>query len=586
MSRCCRGSEPTIRTPTREGAPAPRGGGTRLSAAGVPPGRGEMLLLGCIVLAALVVRLIGVRRGLPYIHEWDEPYVVTYVVGMMQRGDLDPKAFSYPSLYFYILLPVVYLCYGYLRLRGEVASRWTVEVVHPQTPLSHLPPAPPYWWYINHPAFYLWSRVVTVAFAAATVILAYRLGRAVWGPAAGLLAAALLAAAPGLVYYADTVRVDVPMTCFVSAAIVAGLRIMRGGSLRDYAVAGALAGLAVSTKQAALAVLIALVAAHILNPRRRGPAIGEAAVLGAAAAAGFVVGTPRVLVTPRYLLDVWASEARAYGGLPTLASLKAGAVQNLLYFVHPMQGGSPSPEWYVTPHAAFGIIPVLAALLGAGVVTARQPRVAAYFGAFIVPYFCLMAGQRNFFLRSMVPLLPFAAVLAGVGATWAWSTWTCGWWRRGAPPGIDGAASRAATVVAVLGIAALLVEPATRAWQLAWALRREEDTRTEAVAWVARHARPGDVVAFDTGLRWYLPDLRSLPCDVRYATPDRDLAWYQRQGITLAVVGDRSGLRDAPAVADIPRPAYLDGGGDEDGNDDAPLISPRVRIVAIPTGAR
>ncbi len=544
-----------------------------------------MLLLACIVLAAVVVRLIGVRRGLPYIHEWDEPYVVTYVVGMMQRGDLDPKAFSYPSLYFYILLPVVYLCYGYLHLRGEAASRWAIEVVHPQTPLSHLPPALPYWWYINQPAFYLWSRVVTVAFAAATVILAYRLGRAVQDRATGLLAAALLAVAPGFIYYADTVRVDVPMTFFVCAAIVAGMRILRGGSRRDYAVAGALAGLAMSTKQAAFVVLIAFVVAHALNSRRRGPALGEVAVLGGAAAAGFVIGTPRVLATPRYLIDVWVSEGRAYGGVPTLASLKAGAAQNLLYFIHPMQGGSPNPEWYVTPHAAFGLIPALAALLGAGVVTARQPRVAAYLGGFIVPYFCLMAAQHNFFLRSMIPLLPFAAVFAAAGAAWVWSTWLSRWWRGSAPAGMSATASRAATVVAVIGIAVLLAEPATRALQLAWALRHEEDTRTEAVAWVARHARPGEVVAFDTDLRWYLPDLWSLPCDVRYATPDRGLSWYQRQGITIAVVGDRNRLRDAPAIADIRRPAYLDGGGDEDGNDDAPLVSPRIRIVAISAAA-
>ena len=104
----------------------------------------ERVAVGLILLTALAVRLAGIGRGLPYIHEWDEPYVVTYVIGMMQRGDLDPKAFSYPSLYFYILLPAAYLCYFYLHLRGHAASPFAIQLFHPQAPISHLPPTLPY----------------------------------------------------------------------------------------------------------------------------------------------------------------------------------------------------------------------------------------------------------------------------------------------------------------------------------------------------------------------------------------------------------------------------------------------------------
>ena len=67
----------------------------------------ETGLLGLILMAALAVRLLGVARGLPYMHEWDEPTVLSYVIGMMQRGDLYPNAFVYPSVYYYMLLPVM-----------------------------------------------------------------------------------------------------------------------------------------------------------------------------------------------------------------------------------------------------------------------------------------------------------------------------------------------------------------------------------------------------------------------------------------------------------------------------------------------
>jgi len=532
----------------------------------------ERIAVGLILLTALAVRLVGIARGLPYIHEWDEPYVVTYVIGMVQRGDLDPKAFSYPSLYFYILLPVTYLYYFYLHLSGHAASPFAIQLFHPQAPISHLPPTLPYWWYINEPSFYLWARIVTTLLATAAVFLVYRLGRATFGIGVGLLAAALLAVAPGFVYYADTVRVDVPMVFFLCAAVLAGLRVLEGGTPRDYLIAGALGGLAMSTKQAAFVIVIAFVTAHALNPRRRRFDLRPLVTLGAGVAGGFVAGTPRILVTPRYLVDVWASEGRAYGGVPTLASLKVGAAQNLLYFVHPMQGGSQNPEWYVTPHAAFGLIPASAAVLGLIVASVRKPRLALYLGSFMVPYFCLMASQRNFFLRSMIPLLPFAAVFAAVGTTWIGEQ--C---RR--TRALRGGLS--ATVAATLGILILLAEPTDRAVHLAWLLRHDEDTRTEAVAWVRAHARPGEVVAFDANLRWFLPALRDLPVEVVYTTPDRDLAWCRANGVNLAVVGRLSRLADASLVTRIARPAYLDGGGDESGNDGDLVISPTIRIVSV-----
>jgi 4-amino-4-deoxy-L-arabinose transferase-like glycosyltransferase len=526
----------------------------------------EGALIGLVVLAALALRLIGVGHGLPYIHEWDEPYVVTYVVGMMQRGDLDPQTFSYPSLYFYMLLPVVYLRYLVLHGAGHLASPWAIQLFHPHAPFSRLPPVLPYWWYINAPSFYLWSRVTTSVIATAAVYLTYRIGKAAWTPAVGLLAASLVALAPGFVYYADTVRVDVPMVCFLCAAVLGGLRILRGGTPSDYLVAGWFAGLAVSTKQSGGVVVAALVVAHLLNPMRRGVAVGPLVVMIAAAAAAFVAGTPRILTDSRYLVDVWTSEARAYGGVPTPHSLRLDAVQNLLYFVRATQGG----EWYVTPHAGFGVIPVCAAVLGFGAAGIRSPRLALYFGSFVVPYFCVMASQGNFFLRSMIPLLPFVAVFAAAGAVWVWN--------RIAQ--IQPHQWRAA--LAGLGLVLLLGEPAARAVRLAAELRHESDSRTQALAWLRQHARPGEVVAFDADLRWYLPAVRRLPLDVVYAASDRGIAWYRARGVNLAVVGAADHVRGARIVAHIGRPGFLGTAGEEDDpGDDAPVISPGLEILDV-----
>src|SRR5579859_1476794 len=128
----------------------------------------ETGLLGLILMAALAVRLLGVARGLPYMHEWDEPTVLSYVIGMMQRGDLYPNAFVYPSVYYYMLLPVMYLHYFYLHARGVLSTPLDINLFHPHASGGA------YWWYISVPSFYLWGRVLTSLIGTATVYLVYR----------------------------------------------------------------------------------------------------------------------------------------------------------------------------------------------------------------------------------------------------------------------------------------------------------------------------------------------------------------------------------------------------------------------------
>src|SRR5579883_89934 len=198
----------------------------------------------------------NLARGLPYVHEWDEPLVLTWVIGMLQRGDLNPSTFAYPNAYYYMLLPVVRLWYFYLHLRGRITTPWDIQLFHPQGAYAH------YWWYIGYPSFYLWGRVLTASLGTATLLLVYRIGAVLFEPAVGLLSAAILALAPGMIYYADTVRVDVPMVFFLMAAVLAGTRLWMSGARRDYARAGLLAGVAVSTKPNALFVALPLFVAQ------------------------------------------------------------------------------------------------------------------------------------------------------------------------------------------------------------------------------------------------------------------------------------------------------------------------------------
>src|SRR5256885_16535466 len=72
------------------------------------------LALVLIALLAFGLRVYAVGWALPYTPHPDEPVIVNAVLGMLRRGDWNPRYFGYPSLYFYGLRLVfaAHLRYG------------------------------------------------------------------------------------------------------------------------------------------------------------------------------------------------------------------------------------------------------------------------------------------------------------------------------------------------------------------------------------------------------------------------------------------------------------------------------------------
>ncbi len=499
----------------------------------------ESPLAGAIVVCALAIRLLGVGRGLPYIHEWDEPFVLAPVIKMVIFHTLNPGVFVYPSLYFYLLLPVVYAHGLYLHAVGAMASIKDVVLAHPLIPAGYV-------WYINAPSFYLWARAFTALFGAATVYLVYRLGRTAFSPAVGVLAAALIAVAPGAVYYADTVRVDVPEAFFTTAALLAGLGVLGRGRRRDYVAAGLLAGLAISTKQTAVWLLPPLVIAHLFNERRTAFLDARLGLMLACAAVGVLLGTPYIVIRPDLVLAGTRQGVHAYG---LLTSTGAGDVLyrlalNLEYLLWPTQGG----DWYVVPHAGLGLLPGVAAAVGLVAGFRWRPRIQGYLVGFPLLLLLFLARTEVFYLRNLAPVLPLAAVWAAVGAVWVWES------LRAVRPMRRGS-WRAAGAAA--GILILLLGPARESAALAWWLYRHQDTRTQAVGWLLAHVPRGAGVALDLDLAWFLPDVERLPFHAEWTDRETTLAWYAKTRIDYAVVSEWNPVTACPTVTLLPRPSYL-----------------------------
>lgn len=525
-------------------------------------------LLGAIVFLALIVRFLGLHRGMPYIHEWDEPFALGFVIRMLQRGDLNPESFQRPSVYLYLLLPVTYIHYFYLHVRDGLSSPQNIQVFHPQAFGAGVYRwFLTYPWYSNYPSFYVWARAITAVLGAATVFLVYHLGKRAFDGSVGLLAAAFLAIAPGAVYYADTVRPDIPMVLLVVAATLSGFGILHGCGRKEYVLSGLLAGLAISTKENAFWLIFSLGVAHVMNNKRKSFFDMNLRVMGYCTLAGFFLGTPYLLITPNEVIGQMQIQAMAYGGIPSLALIARALPQYLAYMIRPSQG-----EWFVIPHVGIGMIPAIAATIGLAVGRRVNFRSYLYLISFPIPYMLFMAGQRIFVLRNMMPVLPFAAIFAGVGTMWIWRALVSRAlpyqqsWRR---------------AFAGLGIAAILAVPVWDAFTFAWAMGRDTDTRTEATEWLRRNVAQGTRVAFDKELRWFLPDLAGMPFTVLFAARSEPLVWYVRKHIEIAVVGDKNPLRSLPALAAFPRPLYEGTDGDEGGRDIFPVIDPPVFIVKV-----
>lgn len=326
-----------------------------------------------VLLLAAALRFYGLTWGLPdsqheYSYHPDEFLLIGSAL-MVLQGAI-PTFYNYPSLYMFLAAFAVLSGTAY----GAVGSQGDI---------------------------YLASRIITVLMSVGAVGATMWAGRVVFGWAAGLVAAVLLAIAPLHVQHSHFATVDVPCTLFVAAGLgFAGLILSRG-TWRVYVLGGVMVGLAAGTKYNAGIVLLALIAAHYMrqttsSPKARWDRL--AAMLGAAAAA-FVISTPGVIFKWSNFISGLTYELRHSGEGHGLVF--AGTGSGFIYtFANSL--------WY-------GLGPLLAALLVVSIIYAvvRKDRGALMVLAFLVPYYLIISLSQVRFVRYTLPMYPAIAMLVG-----------------------------------------------------------------------------------------------------------------------------------------------------------------------------
>jgi hypothetical protein len=334
-------------------------------------------VLAFVLIVALALRLWGIKQGLPYVYNIDEAgHFVPKAVEMSAHG-LNPHYFVNPPALTYVLHLVFVVWLGGAH---GVAREYALHPDH----------------------VFLLARVTVAVLGTAAVWLLYLLGARLFDRRVGLLAAALEAVAFLSVFYGHLALNDAATLLPLTLSLLGSAGIMRHGRQRDYALAGIGLGLACASKYTAGIAIVPLAAAaaghYLAAPLSSGKRVpGGLAIAGACALGGFLLANPYALLD----FQRFHSELVHQSSLSEEAQGKLGA---------PKQGGLLYYLWSFT--WGLGWAPVLAALGGAIAIWWRRPRVAWLLVPAPILFLAFMGLQDRYFGRWLLPIFPFACLLA------------------------------------------------------------------------------------------------------------------------------------------------------------------------------
>jgi dolichyl-phosphate-mannose-protein mannosyltransferase len=447
--------EASTLTPTRQAPPRPHErhvARPRPRRRPPPPrDRGRTpLLLALILLAALGLRLWGIRWGLPFSYNEDEDgHFVPIAISFLGHG-LDPGYFLNPPGFTELLAAIYGVWFG-----GRAAAEHA---------------------YAQHPGeVLLIARVSVAVLGTLAVWLLHAVGARLFDRRVGLLAAALGACAFLPVAYGHLALNDVPALGAATLALLGAALVLRGGGTGAALLGGLAAGLAAGTKYTAGIVLLPLLAAvalRALGGRRGRDPMSGARRIGfalAAAAGGFLIANPYAL------LHFGAFHA----GVSQQQELTSGDELAKLGLTH--ANGIRFYLWTFT--WGLGWVPALAAVGGALRLLVHDRRLALVLLPAPILFIAFMGSQERYFGRWLLPIFPIVIVLAA-----SFGVALARWLARRAP-GIARPAA-AAVVLALLGQGLVTTIHAD-------GVLARADTRTSVRTWMRDHIPAGTRVVVE-----------------------------------------------------------------------------------------
>jgi hypothetical protein len=342
----------------------------------------QRVLLGLILLAGLALRVWNNDYGLPFVYSIDEASHFTDRAVLMFREGIDPGYYQNPAAYTYLLYALLRVMYGPLQIVfdlpfGNVTDQFSKDPTQ----------------------IWIAARTLAAVLCMAGVAAVWWAARRLWGAREGLIAAAVLAFAFLPVAYSRVAVTDVGVLIGVSLALCFAVRVYEDGRLRDYALAGAAAGLAIAFKYTAGLVLLPLGIAALARIR----ADRLRALAGLAAAAG-LAGLVFVVLNP-YLFgsfDSWWEDLRGQAEVAADQPKPGQESGGLSYYLHSLTWG-------------LGWAGCAAALAGAAIELRRNLVRGLILIALPLALLIYLSVQSRYFGRWLLPAYPALAMLAAVG---------------------------------------------------------------------------------------------------------------------------------------------------------------------------
>ncbi|MBT6401582.1 phospholipid carrier-dependent glycosyltransferase [candidate division WWE3 bacterium] len=240
-----------------------------------------------IVVGGIILRLVGVTHGFPFIFHPDEPALIRSATGI--RFEINPGHFDWPHMHFYLNFILYWV---FIKFRGLLNLLGLNGPLNAVFPLLWRDPL----------VFYFLSRVFDAFIGGLTAIPVFLAAKELFNKRAGYIAALVITLLPHHLYTSSFALIDIPAAFWVAWSFYFAVNIFKYGRMKDYMLSGLFVGFAASTKYNGGLMALMVPVAHLM--RVWGSNVEKVLdfkatklllVSGLLAAFGFVLGTPFAL---------------------------------------------------------------------------------------------------------------------------------------------------------------------------------------------------------------------------------------------------------------------------------------------------